>query len=225
MAVTILFLSNGTVDPSRLITFSIDPPYVFLDFSFHTFFVQLHDGEDTVVTKVQQRVADALIDLGLCALGQIEQAMVFVTDLGYGGDKAKAAELLPCSGKTVAVVVILFAECVIHGTDDLLELFAFGHVKTSLQVQKIAEEPADDKIENGCNHGFEDCKQDDNSLVGNVITVILGAGAVYDAFDCLCCLCFAFAAKECLDGKKQTVRLQPCESGQADNGHKPVPDG
>lgn len=196
-----------------------------MDFFSHTFLIQLHDGEDAVITKIQQRVADALIDLGLCTLGQVEQAVILVADLGYGGDKAKAAELLPGSGKAVAVVVILFAECVVHGTDDLLELFAFGHVKTSLQVQKIAEEPADDKIESGCNDGFEDRKQDDHNFVRNVIVVILGAGAVYDALDRLCCLGFAFAAKECLDGEKQAVRLQPCESGQADNGHKPVPDG
>ena len=103
-----------------------------------------------------------------------------MADLSYGGDKAKAAKLLPGSGKAVAVVVILFAECVVHGADDLLELFAIGHVKTSLQVQKTAEEPADDKIESGYNNGFEDRKQDDNSLVRNIIIVILCAGAVYD---------------------------------------------
>ena len=69
------------------------------------FFIKFHDGEDAVVTKVQQCVADALINLGLCALGQVEQAMVFMADLSYGGDKAKTAELLPCSGEAVAVVV------------------------------------------------------------------------------------------------------------------------
>nr|DAQ27401.1 MAG TPA: hypothetical protein [Caudoviricetes sp.] len=189
------------------------------------FLIKFHNGEDAVIGHIQKRVADALINPGLCVLGQVEQAMVFVTDLGYGGDKAKATELLPGGGKAVAVVMILFAECVVHGADDLLELFAFGHVKTSLQVQKTAEKPADDKIKSGYNNGFEDRKQDDHNLVGNVITVILGAGAVYDAFDRLCCLDFAFTAKECLDGEKQAVCLQPCESRQADNGHKPVPDG